>query len=1168
MNRKVLGLGAVVLLAAAAGVVSFRSGPPAAPAPRKEVRVPATSAATTAVRAPLASKAETPMSPAAAKAMAHSRVFIEKAADGQAVRGEGYEAKVDASGLALKSPDFSLRMRPVTVEGGAKVVPLDKGVPQRAGANIAQVVRPEVVEEYVFENNRVEQLFRIAQAPAEGELRVKVAVEGDLSMEKVRGDENGWRDPQMKDGGLVFRNPDGRAVMSYHGAVAIDAAGRRQTLYPDVEGRNIVLAVPDTFMATAAFPVVIDPWLELNQSAQGGGITLSAKVSEGLSMVLDNSGNPHIVWSDNSSGNFEIYMRYFNGFEWSDLGGSTLSGGISKNPGKSSHPSISLNPDGNPAIAWDDDTSGDFEIYVREWDGTTWSELIGSATQGGISASAGLSLYPSIVHIAMLTEFPIGGSTPVVRFSPLVAWQQDVFGVSDIVTRMYFPGDEDSDEGWYALGSGNVSQTSAGVSERPRMIVDRFGRPFVAWHDTESGNFEIYLKGFFSDSTVGAPVLVGTTVGAQITFTVRGGQLPPGSETVGTALETGFVVNPGTGGVFGVLDGIDWIEVAGSATGGGISNTAGPSFHPSLSMNRERCELYVAWQEGPVTAPPPAPPTLNTNIFVRRLLTGAPAGTILDVGDYAGAWTEMAASGSGTGISGTGRGQYPSIAVTSGPAGFPVVAWEDDTATVGVGTIDQPEILVRQFFGGIWQDVGDAGSTFAQGGISATSNLSVRPIVMSAGQGQFVCAWQDGALGAFDVFVKKFFVVDLLQLSLDQQDLASVPIGIGGVTADTTIRLRANVRGEALASPAVSGVLAQFEVRPIGTPFIGTPTVSTSLGTPTNAVGLGNVVEALFNGAPNVQYAWRARAVDQIGRVGAWQSFGDNADTQTDFEVRLTIPTPNPSGLDQRRSDALTQVPLGSTTTESTVVFVGSIVPPDAVTQVQFEVEVVPVASAFTGTATSQGALVSGATTVVLTHPALSDGSYKWRARAVPAAGSPSPASAWVDFGGNLGTQADFVIQSPTPGALAQFFLDGTTPLPGGSTSPEAGVVLTGLVNSPVSGTQVQLEVEIRPIGVGFSGVPTHIGTLVSSGATSIVTAALPFDTYHWRARTTTAANTSSSWVSFGTNADGQIDFRLFIAPTPADVEDKDKCGLVGAEAVLLVAAAAALRRRRRTRIA
>jgi hypothetical protein len=129
-------------------------------------------------------------------------------------------------------------------------------------------------------------------------------------------------------------------------------------------------------------------------------------------------------------------------------------------------------------------------------------------------------------------------------------------------------------------------------------------------------------------------------------------------------------------------------------------------------------------------------------------------------------------------------------------------------------------------------------------------------------------------------------------------------------------------------------------------------------------------------------------------------------------------------------------------------------------------------------------------------------------------------------------------------------------------------VVLTGLVNSPVPGTQVQLEVEIRPIMQGFSGSPTHIGTLVSSGATSIVTAALPFDTYHWRARTTTAANTSSSWVSFGTNADGQIDFRLFIAPAPADAEDKDKCGLLGLEAVLLVAAAAALRRRRRTRIA
>jgi hypothetical protein len=77
------------------------------------------------------------------------------------------------------------------------------------------------------------------------------------------------------------------------------------------------------------------------------------------------------------------------------------------------------------------------------------------------------------------------------------------------------------------------------------------------------------------------------------------------------------------------------------------------------------------------------------------------------------------------------------------------------------------------------------------------------------------------------------------------------------------------------------------------------------------------------------------------------------------------------------------------------------------------------------------------------------------------------------------------------------------------------------------------------------------------------VTADLPFAQYHWRARTSTSAGTSSGWTSFGTNADGQTDFQLFVAPPPPEQDHKDKCGLLGAE-VLLILGAMMLRRRRK----
>jgi hypothetical protein len=327
-------------------------------------------------------------------------------------------------------------------------------------------------------------------------------------------------------------------------------------------------------------------------------------------------------------------------------------------------------------------------------------------------------------------------------------------------------------------------------------------------------------------------------------------------------------------------------------------------------------------------------------------------------------------------------------------------------------------------------------------------------------------------------------------------------------------------------------------------------------------------VEALFDGAPNVMYAWRARAADQIGRVGPWQSFGGNSDAVVDFEVRLTIPTPPPTALDQRRLDQATQIGVGQTTGESSAVFVASVVPPDASTDVQLEIEVQPIGTPFTQVATAVSAPVSGASTIILTHPALNNGSYHWRARVVPEAGSASPASGWISFGGNPDGQADFVIQAPVPATLEQLLLDGVTLLPVGAVSPENGVVLRGVVTSPTPGQQVRLQVELQSTGTPFAGTFTHEGNLVASGQVSTITInGLLYDSYHWRARTTTASNSSSGWISFptppGGNADGQPDFTLFVAPAIPEIEDKDKCGLTGLE-VFLLAGLLAFRRRRR----
>ncbi|MBM4048998.1 MAG: hypothetical protein FJ279_28190, partial [Planctomycetes bacterium] len=82
---------------------------------------------------------------------------------------------------------------------------------------------------------------------------------------------------------------------------------------------------------------------------------------------------------------------------WGEMGSSSArQGGISQNAGSSREPAMTA-WNGSPVVAWEDDTGGDWEIYVKQWDGAAWTELgVGSATGRGISNTTGFSFAPSL----------------------------------------------------------------------------------------------------------------------------------------------------------------------------------------------------------------------------------------------------------------------------------------------------------------------------------------------------------------------------------------------------------------------------------------------------------------------------------------------------------------------------------------------------------------------------------------------------------------------------------------------------------------------------------------------------------------------------------------------------------------------------------------------------
>ena len=228
-------------------------------------------------------------------------------------------------------------------------------------------------------------------------------------------------------------------------------------------------------------------WEEMGAgSASGGGISNNPGVSGYPSLALAPDGNSVTAWQDNSGGNLEIYVKRWDGSKWVEMGsGSATGGGISNNPGYSENPSLAIDPDGKAVVAWEDDSSG-VQIYVKRWNGSAWVEMgAGSASGGGISNTAGSSAHPSLA---------IGSDG-----MPVVAWENSGSGNIEVYVKRW------NGSAWVEMGAGSASgggiSQNNGVSGDPSLAIGPDGVPVVAWQDNSGGNREIYARRYAGEQS-------------------------------------------------------------------------------------------------------------------------------------------------------------------------------------------------------------------------------------------------------------------------------------------------------------------------------------------------------------------------------------------------------------------------------------------------------------------------------------------------------------------------------------------------------------------------------------------------------------------------------------------------------------------------------------------
>ena len=160
-------------------------------------------------------------------------------------------------------------------------------------------------------------------------------------------------------------------------------------------------------------------------------------------------------------------------------------------------------------------------------------------------------------------------------------------------------------------------------------------------------------------------------------------------------------------------NGTSWVAMGGSANGGGISNNATDSLHPSIALDDHKLPI-VAWEDGAGG---------SRQIYVKHW-TGS-------------SWAELGGSGQGGGISNTAHdSSHPTL--SAGAGGLPIVAW-----TCDLGTGGNTEIYVRRWNGSSWVEMGTGSAS--GNGVSQTSGRSDQPQLAADSAGRAVLAWVDAS---------------------------------------------------------------------------------------------------------------------------------------------------------------------------------------------------------------------------------------------------------------------------------------------------------------------------------------------------------------------------------------------------------------------------------------
>lgn len=971
-------------------------------------------------------------------------------------------------------------------------------------------------EQYQIRDEGMEQLFVIPALTGTGDLVVSGSFDTNLT-------------PVATGNGVSFRNASGVEAAYYKEAFVVDAAGNKLSIPISFTGGSVTLTVPQAWLATAAFPVTIDPLL-------GTAFTVDASITQSYFRTHDvvwNSVNSEYVvfWNEEFSvGDTDVlFARY------TSTGGFISSGYVDAFDDELEVQASYMPSTNSILIVWADSVdSGAGYGY----------EVYGIVMNGGTDTF--LSVLPFFISTFTndgIDDFYADVATDNTNW--LVVWNRTPSTTqnSDVYAQLVTSGG--------VLSGANFTLVADGWDSIRPTVAFNGSQYQTAWsdHSTTSNTGEIWGGGV---TTAGAPTgfsqFSGAADGVDRDWPdVAGNSTNLESLVVWHENASLYDVATPTGNVSGRR-----ISDTGAPLGTGqfaIQNDGGDEHAPGVFWNSTKNQYLVMWGEG----------AAGSSSVIRGARIGGGADTILEndivLGNTAGSWIPVGASASNS---------ESLIAYFVGASPFQLVAQRfdfnyapnapasltqhDDAAGAAqpVGYVDDDGTLV---FKAVVTDTDTSdlltlrveiqpiGTAFngTVSGFSTPTPSGGTAVVTIAGVTLGSYHWQAwvtdnfGGTSATVAFGGNADPNDtdfsmsnppLTPSSLSQHDDPAGPAeAVGWTDNDSSVTFKGIVTDGDVGQT----VKLQIEIALAGVAFTGAVSGESGL------LPSGSLAEVTIAGLAVGSYHWQARTVDSMGIASAWVSFGANPETSTDFAISTNTNPNVPSGLNQFKSDGTTIISIGGSTDETTVIFKGTVSDPDN-NNVQLQVEVKQTGVVFDGTGILTGTLVSSGSLSQVTASGLSQVSYHWRARTIDSLGATS---AWVNFGGNGEPNGiDFSVDTAdvpnAPSSLGQFKLNGTTVIPIGGTTDENGVVIKAIVSDPDVGQTVKLQVEVKNTSTPFDGTGLVESALIANGSQASVTVpGLNPNNYHWRCRAVDNGGLIGPWVSFGANLETDADFQV-----------------------------------------